>query len=229
MRGGFDQTPEEIEEERIRNQFYKKKAGGTNSPKPNSNNKDLTQTALNTKGGRHTRSRHMCSRHKHGRHMRSRHKHKHMSHRGHKHKHVHSEYMMHGGNPLVGSAYDATAAVPKGNYYSLSGAGIPSGLPVPPINSNSQFSQGGGGKYKKKQRGGSSISEFMSKIIPQDILNISRSIPAAASNMMDRFNGLSPQPDNQVYPTQQPIIQQLQKTPTNITPPDITKAFREAM
>ena len=148
-------------------------------------------------------------------------------------RHVHSEYMMHGGGsppPWVGSPYNAADLNPSGNFLPLSDKyGVPSGLPVPPVNSNPQF----GGRRRsnsrvKKQRGGG-LSDFISTILPDDIVNIGRSIPAAIGHTMDRFNGLIPSASSQVYPTQQPIINQTQAAMGAIKPPDISGAYGRAV
>ena len=153
-------------------------------------------------------------------------------------KHIHSDYMMHGGGsppPWIGSPYYATDLKPSGNYLPLSNEGIPSGLPVPPVNSNPQFGGRGrrvlsGKKYNKgnRQRGGG-LSEFITAIVPEDILNIGRSIPAAAGNLMDRFNGSIPTASSQVYPTQQPLVRQLQESTGVVNPPDINGAYGRAI
>jgi len=192
-------------------------------------------------------------RHKRSGHKRSGHKHsgyrKHSGH-GHKRHHIHSEYMMHGGHApafLVGSPYNAGDLNPNGNYLPLSNNGVPSGLPNPPMPSNPQFNTQFGGKRGKKggclnwfkkskrkgrrgmrQRGGG-LSEFMSAIVPDDLMNIGRSIPAAAGNFMDKFNGLNPLGTSQVYPTQQPYIQDMQRSTATVTPPDITGAYSRAV
>lgn len=168
--------------------------------------------------------------------------------KGHKRHHIHSEHMMHGGSyapslssslspsPFQGAPYNAGDLKAGGNYLPLSAGGIPSGSPIPQM-SNPQFSQDGGrlhsfskrkyGKHgrgkrtNKYRQGGGGLSQFMSAIVPEDILNIGRSIPAAASNFMDKYNGLTPVASSQVYPTQQPLVQQTQQANTSITPPNI--------
>jgi hypothetical protein len=156
-------------------------------------------------------------------------------------------------SPFQGQAYNAGHLKPAGNYLPLSPEGVPSGSPIPQ-QSNPQFGQGGGrlhsfsmrkhqhskhqhskhgrGKYgrgkrtNKYRQGGGGLSQFMSAIVPEDILNIGRSIPAAANNFMDKFNGLTPEASSQVYPTQQPLVQQTQQANTSITPPNIPNLLR---
>jgi len=174
--------------------------------------------------------------------------------KGHKHHHIHSEHVMHGGSnmsslspsPFQGAAYNAGDLRAGGNYLPLSPTGVPSGSPIPQL-SNPQFSQDGGrlhsfsmhkrGKHSrgkhgrgkrtnKYRQGGGGLSQFMSSIVPEDILNIGRSIPAAANNFMDKYNGLTPEASSHVYPTQQPLVQQTQQANTSITPPNIPNLLR---
>jgi hypothetical protein len=122
-------------------------------------------------------------------------------------------------NPAIGSPYNAGAAQPSGNHYPLSGNGIPSGQLVPPVPSNNQFggfhnvaaSSGKGGRRTKNRRGsrisknmrGGGLSSFMSTILPDDVVNAARSVPAAFGHFADRFNGLNSMPSSMVYPTDQ--------------------------
>jgi len=152
-------------------------------------------------------------------------------------KHIHSEYMMHGGgspSPWNGSPYNASDLKPSGNYLPLSDNGIPSGLLVPPVNSNSQFGGRGmrtrsGKKYNKSKQRGGGLSEFISTILPEDVLNLGRSIPAAAGNFMDQFNGRISSPSSQVYPTQQPLVHEIQQSTGAVNPPDINGAYNRAI
>jgi hypothetical protein len=161
---------------------------------------------------------------------------------GHKRHHAHSKYMMHGGTappPWVGSPYDATQLNPKGNFLPLSDQyGVPSGLPVPPAPSNPQFggswgSMKGKGKRSKgkKQRGGG-ISEMMSAfqtMVPDELMNAVRYVPSTVTNVMDKFNGYISPASSQVYPTQQPLAQQLQVANTTVAPPNINSANSRAV
>ena len=209
---------------------------------PGKSHRTRKNKSRRTRKTRHTKKHrgHKRSRHQRSRHQRSRHS-------GHKRHHIHSEYMMHGGHApafLVGSPYNAGDLNPKGNYLPLSNNGVPSGLPNPPMPSNPQFGGKKGGcmdwfKKKSKRKGrkgrkgmrqrGGGLSDFMTAIVPDDLMNIGRSIPAAAGNFMDKFNGLRPLGTSQVYPTQQPLIQQGQQAATTVRPPDITGAYSRAV
>ena len=187
---------------------------------------------------RHSKSKSKRSGHKRSSRHGKRSGHKRSGH-GHKRHHAHSKYMMHGGQappPWVGSPYDATQLNPKGNFLPLSDQyGVPSGLPVPPAPSNPQFGGSWGsmkGKGKgKKQRGGG-ISEMMSALqtmVPDELMNATRYIPSTVSNIMDKFNGYISPASSQVYPTQQPLAQQLQVATTTVTPPNINSANSRAV
>lgn len=146
----------------------------------------------------------------------------------------HSRRRMHGGSgsppPWVGSPYNAGALNPRGNFLPLSSQGVPSGLPVPPINSNPQF--GGGRRRKRGQNGGGfsdNLSTFVSTVLPEDLLNAGRYIPAAAGHLMDRFNGLIPSASSHVYPTQQPLALQTQQARANVLPVDVNAAYTRAL
>lgn len=121
--------------------------------------------------------------------------------------------------PLVGAPYNAADAVPSGNYVAYNAK-----VQQWPQQSNAILEErsmmglvrAGGGKGKrggkkskswggKKQRGGG-LNQFISAIVPQDILNVGRSIPAAAGHMYDKFNGSLSMPSSLVYPTQQPLV-----------------------
>ena len=119
---------------------------------------------------------------------------------------------MRGGmTPLVGAPYNAAERVPDGNYLAYNPK-----VQAWPEQSNAILQErsmmglvrAGGGKGKrggKKQRGGG-LNQFMSAIVPQDILNIGRSLPAAAGHMYDKFNGSLSPASSLVYPTQQPLV-----------------------
>lgn len=122
------------------------------------------------------------------------------------------------GNGLdqLGPAYDATVkGFPTGNH-------LPYNMNVlrAPAPSNPQV---GGKKHKhknnKKQRGGG-FSSFISSIVPLEPLNIVRSVPASLGHVFDKFNGDISSPSSMVYPTQQPLVEPVNKlsisTPVNI-------------
>lgn len=118
---------------------------------------------------------------------------------------------MRGGNtmwPLIGAPYNAAEATPAGNHLAYNPK-----VEAWPQQSNAILDDrammgfvraGGGKKGGKKQRGGG-LNQFISAIVPDDLLNIGRSIPAAAGHMYDKFNGSLSSPSSLVYPTQQPL------------------------
>ena len=143
--------------------------------------------------------------------------------------------------PQVGSPYDATSTTnaPTGNFLSLSKVGIPSGGMYPPEPSNPQFSGGGrrrksskkrstkkskrGGKKSKrtkKRKGmrGGGLSMFMSSLLPDDVINVGRSVPSAFEQLSDKFNGLISPASYQVYPTNQPLAMATSSTHSGAVP-----------
>ena len=146
--------------------------------------------------------------------------------------------------PQVGSPYDATSTsnAPTGNFLSLSKVGIPSGGMYPPEPSNPQFSGGGrrrkirrsskkrstkkskrGGKKSKrtkKRKGmrGGGLSMFMSSLLPDDVINVGRSVPSAFEQLSDKFNGLISPASYQVYPTNQPLAMATSSTHSGAVP-----------
>ena len=148
---------------------------------------------------------------------------------------------MRGGNgapsPFVGSPYDAGAAspvggMPSGNHYSYNtkvNAWPESSNPLFEGSSSSQSQQIGGRSkknYRTKQKGGGNIGSFLSSLVPNDILNITRSVPAAVGHMYDKFNGVSSLPSSMVYPTDQPLVPDV-ATDRMMTPPNIVKFYSD--
>jgi len=133
-----------------------------------------------------------------------------------------------GYNPFIGDAYKAVDATPYGNYLEQSNMGIPSGLPVPPVPSNGMF---GGGKGKGKGKGNKKYRQgggsFLSTMVPENILNVGRAIPSAIGSAVDSFNGVISSPSSMVYPTQQPLVQDIQRGVV-FNPPDILKMHNTA-
>lgn len=143
-----------------------------------------------------------------------------------------------------GVPYNAADLHPKGNMYAYN-----SNVEQWPDQSNSilngpMFNMNGGRKrkyskgkkskrkskkymktYGKKQRGGG-LSEFVTALLPQEIVTIGRSIPAGFGHMYDRFNGATPSASSMVYPTNQPLVPKV--AIENITPPaDIVGIYNQ--
>lgn len=125
-----------------------------------------------------------------------------------------------------------------GNPYNAAGSGTPSGNHLPyntkVINPPMQSNQQGGKKYrqhgvkKHKQRGGG----FLAKLMPEEVINIGRSIPSAFGNLADKFNGELPHPSSKVYPTEQPHVYSSEDrgnliNPDTISIKDITKIYND--
>jgi hypothetical protein len=141
---------------------------------------------------------------------------------------------MRGGNgapsPFVGSPYNAgSSGLPSGNYHSYN-----SNVIARPESSNPQFEgsavshQLGGGKkykYRNRQKGGD-VGSFLSSLVPNDILNITRSVPAAIGHMYDKFDGVTSMPSTMVYPTEQPLIPDV-AIDRMMRPPDISRMYND--
>jgi hypothetical protein len=139
---------------------------------------------------------------------------------------------------FIGGPYNAGDRNPNGNFLPLSQPyGITSGFPIPPVNSNPQFLNGGGKKGRKTKQRGGGISSFISSILPEDVVNLGRYVTSSAGNLMDKYNGLIPTASSQVYPTQQPLAQtQGQSTvkinqvgETRVIPVDVNSAYNRAV
>jgi hypothetical protein len=150
---------------------------------------------------------------------------------------------MRGGNgmrPFVGAPYNAAAAYPQGNYYEYNAA-----VKAAPAQSNALLEEGvmrgmvraGGGRGKrsrgkrsghkrsghKRSRGrhmrGGGLSQFMSSIIPEEALNVGRSVPSAIGHAYDKFTGVLSTPSSMVYPTQQPLVYAQDEGISRMPPP----------
>jgi hypothetical protein len=139
---------------------------------------------------------------------------------------------MRGGNgapsPFVGSPYNAgSSGLPSGNYNPYNFNVIARPEPSNPLFEGSAVShQLGGGKknkYRNRQKGGD-VGSFLSSLVPDDILNITRSVPAAVGHMYDKFNGVTSMPSTMVYPTEQPLIPDV-AIDRMMRPPDISKMY----
>jgi hypothetical protein len=135
--------------------------------------------------------------------------------------------LKHGGSanlsPLIGSPYNAGEAEPQGNYYAYNRRVEPWPATTNMIGGKNK------GKGKKNLRGGG-FSEFVSSVLPLEMVNIGRSIPAGLGHMYDRFNGSLSSPSSMVFPTQQPLASVVSGSDTTnrmMTPPDLTKMYIE--
>ena len=74
----------------------------------------------------------------------------------------------------------------------------------------------------------SDIKSYLSAVLPDDLVNAGRSVPAAFGHFADKFNGVISSPSSMVYPTQQPLVAQV--TGSNaLTPPDIKAMYSSAV
>jgi hypothetical protein len=103
----------------------------------------------------------------------------------------------------LGNSYNAgVAGQPSGNHYAYN-----TNVKAAPMPSNN-ITQTGGRKHKLRARGqrGGSISSFMTSILPEELVNVGRSVPSAFGHLADKFNGELSHPSSMVYPTQQPHV-----------------------
>ncbi len=140
--------------------------------------------------------------------------------------------------PTVGVPYNAGDLNPKGNMYAYN-----YNVEQWPDQSNAvfngpMFNMNGGRKYSgkrkrsrgkrsrgKKQRGGG-FTQFVTALLPQEIVTMGRALPASVGHMYDRFNGATPSASSMVYPTNQPLVPKV--AIENITPPsDIIKIYND--
>ena len=130
---------------------------------------------------------------------------------------------------FIGPPYNAAAAEPQGNYYAYNQR-----VEAWPVPSNTQF-VGGARKSKKHYKGkkhhGGGISEMITTLLPEELVNIGRAVPASLGRMYDRFDGSLSSPSSMVYPTQQPLASTLSSADivsgTNrlMSPPDLLKFY----
>lgn len=128
-----------------------------------------------------------------------------------------------GMRPFIGAPYNAAAAHPQGNYYRYN-----TDVKAAPDQSNALL---GGGGRRRRSRGkrsghkrsgsmrGGGLSQFMSSIIPEEALNVGRSVPSAIGHAYDKFTGVLSTPSSMVYPTQQPLVYAQDEGISRMPPP----------
>ena len=73
------------------------------------------------------------------------------------------------------------------------------------------------------------FSDFVTAIVPDELINIGRAIPASIGHLSDKFQGVNSSPSSQVYPTQQPLVQAGKSaTGMGIGMPDILGSYNSA-
>ncbi len=160
---------------------------------------------------------------------------------------------MRGGfEPAPGGPYFAgsSAPFPSGTYLPVSKFGVPAGSFDPAVRAGPYPVQGqAGGKRKRsghKRSGhmrsghmnrmqrrhmhGGGLSSFISSILPDEIVNIGRSVPSSLGHLADKFNGSISSPSSLVYPTQQPHVYHGSSgaTAPQMAPIDVQDAFNRA-
>ena len=80
----------------------------------------------------------------------------------------------------------------------------------------------------RRMRGGG-LGTFVAALVPQEALNIGRSVPAAFGHAYDKFTGVLSTPSSLVYPTQQPLAIGADVGPSRMMPPpDIMGMYKNA-
>ena len=83
-------------------------------------------------------------------------------------------------------------------------------------------------KGSRRMRGGG-LGTFVAALVPQEALNIGRSVPAAFGHAYDKFSGVLSSPSSLVYPTQQPLAVGADVGPSRMMPPpDIMGMYKNA-
>ena len=80
-------------------------------------------------------------------------------------------------------------------------------------------------KYGKNQRGGG-VTEFVTALLPQEIVNIGRSLPASLGHVYDTYKGDIPSASSMVYPTDQPLVKAIYPN-VGTAPPDIASIYNQ--
>ena len=76
---------------------------------------------------------------------------------------------------------------------------------------------------------GGGLGTFVAALVPQEALNIGRSVPAAFGHAYDKFSGVLSSPSSLVYPTQQPLAVGADMGPSRMMPPpDIMGMYKNA-
>jgi hypothetical protein len=85
-----------------------------------------------------------------------------------------------------------------------------------------------GSSRSRRMRGGG-LGTFVAALVPQEALNIGRSVPAAFGHAYDKFTGVLSTPSSLVYPTQQPLaIGTDVGSARMMPPPDIMGMYKNA-
>jgi hypothetical protein len=128
-----------------------------------------------------------------------------------------------GTSHLMGATYNAGGSQPQGINYAYN-----TKVEARPEQSNMILTQNmnGGKKRGRKMLRGGGFNEFIDTILPQDVVNLGRSLPAAAGHMYDRFNGALSSASSMVYPTEQPLAALAAPDASRMMkPPDMLKMY----
>lgn len=138
-----------------------------------------------------------------------------------------------GMSATVGSPYNAGDLNPNGNYYAYNTNVQPWAEPSNNMSGGRRRIMKKGKKSKKtkygyrKQRGGDfaeTVSNMFTTLVPQELVNITRALPAGLGHMYDRYNGAISSGSSMVYPTDQPNVKPLY-VDAGPRPPDIAGIY----
>lgn len=122
---------------------------------------------------------------------------------------------------FVGAPYNAENLHPSGNHYRYN-----SNVEQWPSQSNAMLGGGRrrGSRMKKNKQKGGGITEFVTALLPQEVVNISRSIPSGIGHVYDKFVGAPSMASSLVYPTQQPLVASTTRS-GDLMPSDLSKYY----
>ena len=142
----------------------------------------------------------------------------------------------------LGSPYNAGDLNPNGSYHAYNPNVQPWAEPSNNMTSNNmtggrRMKKGKKTRYSKtqymkkgkyrKQRGGDfaeTVSNMFTTLVPQEIVNITRALPAGLGHMYDRYSGAISSGSSMVYPTDQPNVKP-HYVDSGPPPPDIAGIY----
>jgi len=138
-------------------------------------------------------------------------------------------------SPFVGAPYSSSGLnFPPANYYPRNMAGYP--IPSASNTFNNKFVGGGssGGsasgskrktkKIRRQQKGGN----FFTKMMPNDLVNAVRAVPASFNRFISGWDGRNTLASDYVSPTAQPLAKGERVFGMAMPPPNIMEVYRDA-
>ena len=133
-------------------------------------------------------------------------------------------------SPFVGAPYSSSGLnFPPANYYPRNMAGYP--IPSASNTFNNKFVGGGSSSSKRKtkkirrqQKGGN----FFTKMMPNDLVNAVRAVPASFNRFISGWDGRNTLASDYVSPTAQPLAKGERVFGMAMPPPNIMEVYRDA-